>query len=75
LKTDIHQTRQAITIMQKELAEKQKKADEIEKIIDEKTSLLKVSEFIQNEKDKTELVVLIDEMHLGEFDNFFYVFI
>lgn len=61
--------------MQKELAEKQKKADEIEKSIDEKTSLLKVSEFIQNEKDKTELVVLIDEMHLGEFDNFFYVFI
>ena len=60
--------------MQKELAEKQKKADEIERSIDEKTSLLKVSEFIQNEKDKTELVVLIDEMHLGEFDNFLYVY-
>ena len=55
--------------MQRELAEKQKTADEIEESIDEKTSLLRVSEFIQNEKDKTELVVLIEEMHLGEFNN------
>ena len=57
--------------MQRELAEKQKKADEIKRSIDEKTSLLKVSEFIQSEKDKTELVVLIEEMHLGESDNYF----
>ena len=58
-------------MMQTELAEKQRKADEIEKSIDEQTSLLKVSEFIQSEKDKTELVVLIEEMHLGESVNYF----
>ena len=69
LKTDIHQTPQAIARMQRELAAKQKRADEIERSIDEKTSLLKVSEFIQSEKDKTELMVLIEEIPLGEFDN------
>ena len=66
LKTDIQQTQQAIRRMQKELEEKQKKADMIERSIDEKTSLLKVSEFIQNEQDQSELLTLIDQMDLGE---------
>ena len=52
--------------MQKELEEKQKKAEMIERGIDEKTSLLKISEFIQTEEDQSELLVLIDQMHLGE---------
>ena len=66
LKTDIQQTQQTIARMQKELEEKQKKADMIERSIDEKTSLLKVSEFIQAEKDQSELLTLIDQMDLGE---------
>ena len=66
LKTDIQQIQQTIARMQKELEEKQKKADMIEKSIDEKTSLLKVSEFIQTEQDQSELLTLIDQMHLGE---------
>ena len=66
LKTDIQQTQQTIARMQKELEEKQKKADMIEKSIDEKTSLLKVSEFIQAEQDHSELLTLIDQMDLGE---------
>ena len=66
LQTDIQQTQQTIARMQKELEEKQKKADMIERSIDEKTSLLKVSEFIQAEQDQTELLTLIDQMHLGE---------
>ena len=66
LKTDIQQTQQTIARMQKELEEKQKKADMIERSIDEKTSLLKISEFIQTEEDQSELLVLIDQMHLGE---------
>ena len=66
LKTDIQQTQQTIARMQKELEEKQKKADMIERSIDEKTSLLKVSEFIQTEQDQSELLTLIDQMHLGE---------
>ena len=52
--------------MQKELEEKQNKADMIEKSIDEKTSLLIVSEFIQAEQDQSELLTLIDQMQLGE---------
>ena len=66
LQTDIQQTQQTIARMQKELEEKQKKADMIERSIDEKTSLLKVSEFIQTEQDQSELLVLIDQMRLGE---------
>ena len=66
LKTDIQQTQQTIARMQKELEEKQKKADMIERSIDEKTSLLKVSELIQAEQDQTELLTLMDQMHLGE---------
>ena len=66
LKTDIQQTQQTIARIQKELEEKQKKADMIEKSIDEKTSLLKVSEFIQAEQDHSELLTLIDQMDLGE---------
>ena len=66
LKTDIQQTQQTIARMQKELEEKQKKADMIERSIDEKTSLLKVSEFIQAEQDHSELLTLIDQMDLGE---------
>ena len=66
LKTDIQQTQQTIARMQKELEEKQKKADMIERGIDEKTSLLKVSEFIQTEQDQSELLILLDQMHLGE---------
>ena len=38
----------------------------IERSIDEKTSLLKVSEFIQAEQDQSELLTLMDQMHLGE---------
>ena len=52
--------------MQRDLEEKQKKADMIEKSIDEKTSLLKVSEFIQTEQDQSELIMLIDQMFLSE---------
>ena len=52
--------------MEKELEAKQKKADMIEKSIDEKTSLLKVSEFILSEQDQSELLTLIDQMHLGK---------
>ena len=66
LKTDIQQTQQTIARIQKELEEKQKKADMKEKSIDEKTSLLKVSEFIQAEQDHSELLTLIDQMDLGE---------
>ena len=66
LKSDIQQTQKTIARMQNELEEKQKQADMIEKSIDEKTSLLKVSEFIQAEQGQTELLVLIDQMHLGE---------
>ena len=66
LQTDIQQTQQTIARMQKELEEKQKKADMIERSIDEKTSLLKVSEFIQAEQDHSELLTLIDQMDLGE---------
>ena len=69
LKTDIQQTQQTIARMQKELEEKQNKADMIEKSIDEKTSLLIVSEFIQAEQDQRELLTLIDQMHLGESNN------
>ena len=65
LKTDIQQTQQTIARMQKELEEKQKKADMIERSIDEKTSLLKVSEFIQTEQDQSELLTLIDQIRLG----------
>ena len=66
LQTDIQQTQQTIARMQKELEEKQKKVDMIEKSIDEKTSLLKISEFIQTEQDQSELLVLIDQMRIGE---------
>ena len=66
LKTDIQQTQQTIARMQKELEEKQKKADMIETSIEEKTSLLKVSEFIQTEQDQSELLTLTDQMDLGE---------
>ena len=66
LKTDIQQTQQTIARMQKELEQKQKKADMIERSIDEKTSLLNVSEFIQTEQDQSELLTLIDQMDLGE---------
>ena len=66
LQTDIQQTQQTIARMQKELEEKEKKAGMIEKSIDEKTSLLKVSEFIQTEQDQSELLVLIDQMHLSK---------
>ena len=66
LKTDIQQTQQTIARMQKELEEKQKKADMIERSIDEKTSILKVSELIQAEQDQSELLTLIDQMDLGE---------
>ena len=63
---DIQQTQQTIARMQRELEEKQKKADMIERSIDEKTSLLKVSEFIQTEQDQSELIMLIDQMLLSE---------
>ena len=66
LKTDIQQTQQTIARMQMELEEKQKKVDMIERSIDEKTSLLKVSEFIQAEQDQIELLTLIDQIRLGE---------
>ena len=66
LKTDIQRTQQTIARMQRELEEKQKKADMIEKSIDGKTSLLKVSEYIQTEQDQSELINLIDQMCLGE---------
>ena len=66
LKTDIQQTKRTINIMQNELYEKQRKADMIERRIDEKTSLLKVSEFIQTEQDQSEQLVLIDQIRLGE---------
>ena len=66
LKTGIQQTQQTITRMQRELEKEQKKVDMIEKSIDEKTSLLKASEFIQTEQDQSELLVLIDQMGLGE---------
>ena len=66
LQTDIQQTQQTIARMQKELEEKQKKADMIERSIDEKTSVLTVSEFIQTEQDQSELLTLIDQMDLGE---------
>ena len=66
LKADIQQTQQTIARMQKELEEKQKKADMIETSIEEKTSLLKVSEFIQTEQDQSELIMLIDQMLLSE---------
>ena len=52
-------------MMQNELDEKQRKADMIERRIDEKTSLLKVSEFIQTEQDQSELLTLIDQIRLG----------
>ena len=61
LKTDIQQTQQTSSRMQK-----QKKADMIERSIDEKSSLLKISEFIQKEQDQSELLVLIDQMRIGE---------
>ena len=66
LKSDIQRIQQTIARMQRDLEEKQKKADMIEKSIDEKTSLLKVSEFIQAEQDHSELLTLIDQMDLGE---------
>ena len=69
LRTGIQHTQQAIARLQMELEEKQKKADMIKKSIDEKSSLLKVSEFIQAEQDQSELLMLIDQMHLGEKNN------
>ena len=69
LKADIQETKQTISRMQRELEEKQKKADMMEKSVDERTSLLKVSEFIETEQDQSELLVLIDQMCLGELGN------
>ena len=66
---DIQQTQQTIARMQRELEEKQKKADMMEKCVVERTSLLKVSEFIETEQDQSELPVLIDQMCLGELRN------
>ena len=66
MKSDIQHIQQTIARMQRELEEKQKKADMIERSIDEKTSLLKVSEFIQTEQDQSELIMLIDQMLLSE---------
>ena len=57
--------REEIQKIQRELEEKQKKAGMMERRIDEKNSLLKVSEFIQNQPDKTELVALVEHL-LGE---------
>ena len=61
LKIDIQRAQQTSSRMQK-----QKKADMIERSIDEKSSLLKISEFIEMEQDQSELLVLIDQMHIGE---------
>ena len=69
LKADVQETKQTISRMQRELEEKQKKADMMEKSVDERTSLLKVSEFIETEQDQSELLVLIDQMCLGELRN------
>ena len=60
------QLKEEIQKMQKELEEKQKKAGMIERRIDEKSSLLKVSEFIQNQSDKTELVALVEQLSVDE---------
>ena len=56
------QLKEEIQKIQKELEEKQKKAGMLERRIDEKNSLLKVSEFIQNQPDKTELVALVENL-------------
>ena len=69
LKADIQETKQTISRMQKELEEKQKKADMMEKSVDERTFLLKVSEFIETEQDQSELLVPIDQVCLGELRN------
>ena len=49
---ELLQLKKEIQKIQKELEVKQKKADTVERRIDEKNSLLKVSEFIQNQPDK-----------------------
>ena len=56
------QLKEEIQKIQRELEEKQKKAGMMERRIDEKNSLLKVSEFIQNQPDKTELVALVGHL-------------
>ena len=56
------QLKKEIQKIQKELEVKQKKADMVERRIDEKNSLLKVSEFIQNQPDKIELVGLVEQL-------------
>ena len=60
------QLKEEIQKIQRELEEKQKKAGLIERRIDEKNSLLKVSEFIQNQPDKTELVALVEQLSADE---------
>ena len=69
LKADVQETKQTISRMQRELEEKQKKANMMEKSVDEKTSLLQVSVVIQTEQDKSELLELIDQTCLGELRN------
>ena len=60
------QLKEEIQKIQRELEEKLKKAGLIERRIDEKNSLLKVSEFIQNQPDKTELVSLVEQLSIDE---------
>ena len=60
------QLKEEIQKIQKELEEKQKKAGLIERRIEEKNSLFKVSEFIQNQPDKTELVSLVEQLSADE---------
>ena len=60
------QLKKEIQKIQKELEVKQKKADMVERRIDEKNSLLKVSEFIQNQPDKTEVVALVEQLSIDE---------
>ena len=60
------QLKEEIQKIQKELEEKQKKAGLIERRIEEKNSLFKVSEFIQNQPDKTELVALVEQLSADE---------
>ena len=56
------QLKKEIQKIQRELEVKQKEADMVERRIDEKNSLLKVSEFIQNQPDRIELVGLVEQL-------------
>ena len=60
--------KEEIQQMQVEISKKEEYVQMIEKIVDEKRSLLKVSEFIQTEQDEAELVILIEQMFSGKFN-------